>query len=190
MPAAAAQSSSPSPKSRRAKFDALNEHRAEMLTEARELGLSGATDFQAAERFDVDIRTLQHWKVRDPEFAAALQIGKDIADGLVEASLYHKARGYTYRSEKIFQHEGQIIRAETIEHVPPDTTSMIFWLKNRQREKWRDQPVDINLNGKLEVADPRALAMAMLATLRAAVDAPATVIEHQEPEKTDGKTSG
>jgi hypothetical protein len=25
------------------------------------------------------------------------------------------------------------------EHVPPDVTAAIFWLKNRQPEKWRDK---------------------------------------------------
>jgi hypothetical protein len=26
-----------------------------------------------------------------------------------------------------------------VERYPPDTTAAIFWLKNRQREKWRDR---------------------------------------------------
>ena len=29
--------------------------------------------------------------------------------------------------------------ADFIEHFPPDPTSMIFWLKNRQPDKWRDK---------------------------------------------------
>jgi hypothetical protein len=31
---------------------------------------------------------------------------------------------------------GKVIRVQTIEHHPPDTTACIFWLKNRQPEKW------------------------------------------------------
>jgi hypothetical protein len=42
-------------------------------------------------------------------------------------------------SEKVFQFQGQIIRAETKEHVPPDTTAGIFWLKNRRPEAWRER---------------------------------------------------
>ena len=34
------------------------------------------------------------------------------------------------------------MRVPYVEHVPPDTTACIFWLKNRRREDWRDR-VDI-----------------------------------------------
>ena len=48
-------------------------------------------------------------------------------------SLYNKAMG--------FEHEGQF--------YPPDSTAMIFWLKNRQPKRWRDKKeVDGNINVK------------------------------------------
>ena len=157
------------------------------MAEAVELGLSGATDFEAAEALGIAVSTLTVWKARDPAFAKALSVSKDIADGKIEASLYHKARGYTFRSEKILQHEGVPIRVPTIEHVPPDTASIIFWLKNRQRDKWRDK---VDVEGEIEHkhtidVDPRRLAIAMLATLRKAIEAP--MIEHEE---SDNATAG
>ena len=37
---------------------------------------------------------------------------------------------------------------ETVKHYPPDTTAAIFWLKNRQVERWRDkQEVDHTTKG-------------------------------------------
>jgi hypothetical protein len=169
----------------RTEFD---EFRGQILAEATELGLSGATDFEAAEALGISVRTLNTWKARYPAFAKALSVSKDIADGKIEASLYHKARGYTYRSEKIFQHEGQIIRAETREHVPPSDTAMIFWLKNRQRDRWRDQQ-DHKVDGQIDhqhthtiEADPRRLAIALLATLRKAVEAPMIAGEVNETD--------
>lgn len=178
-----------SPKSQRRKTDLLGEHRAEIIAEAKELGLSGATDFQAAQTLGVDVVTIHRWKVRDPEFAAALRVGKDIADGLIEATLYHKARGYSFRSEKIFNNDGVITRAETVEHVPPDTTAMIFWLKNRQREKWRDVQ-DHKVQGEIEhkvsiTDDPRRLAIAMLATLRKAAETEGPVLIEGETVESD-----
>lgn len=170
---------------RRTRRDLLSEHRQEMLADAKELGLSGATDFDIAETFGVTARTVQFWRARDPQFDAALRIGKDIADDAVEATLYHRARGYSFPSEKIFFHKGEVTRVNTIEHVPPDTTAMIFWLKNRRRKDWTDQ-TDLNVSGAIDVnvnADPRALAIAMIATLRAGIEAPAPVIEHEEAEK-------
>ena len=31
---------------------------------------------------------------------------------------------------------------KTKKHVPPDVTAQIFWLKNRQRDRWQDRPQD------------------------------------------------
>lgn len=164
------------------------EHRAEIMAEARELGLSGATDFEAAEELGVSQITLDRWKRRHPEFREALSLGKDIADGKVVASLYHKARGYTFRSEKIFNNDGVITRAETIEHVPPDTTAAIFWLKNRQREAWRDvkdveATVDVNVN---HTGDLREIALAMVATIQAGMAAPMIEGEATRTEEGNG----
>jgi hypothetical protein len=58
--------------------------------------------------------------------------GKAEADNRVERSLYERANGYSYDAFKIFRtKDGDIIRAPYREHVPPDITACIFWLKNR-----------------------------------------------------------
>lgn len=50
-------------------------------------------------------------------------------------SLFHRGIGYSHKAEKIaFDKEGNVLRAEYVEHYPPDTASMIFWLKNRRRD--------------------------------------------------------
>ena len=35
--------------------------------------------------------------------------------------------------------DGEIVRTTVRRHYPPDVTACIFWLKNRQREHWRDK---------------------------------------------------
>jgi len=35
----------------------------------------------------------------------------------------------------------------TTKHYPPDATSAIFWLKNRQRDKWRDKQDVVHSGG-------------------------------------------
>lgn len=175
------------PKAERTRRDPFRDHAVEMLTEAKELGLAGATDFEAAEHFNVQVSTINYWKQRYPEFAEALRIGKDIADGIVAATLYHKARGYTFQSEEIKVVEGVIVRVPTKTHVPPDTTAMIFWLKNRQRDQWRDvQTLEGGVTVKVEQGDVRVLALALLATIQAGLASP--VIEgtvNQEHVKND-----
>lgn len=111
----------------------------EYAEQAKKLCELGATDIEIADFFEVSDRTIYRWQLKYPEFCQALKAGKDSADDRVERSLYHKATGYTFESEKVFQFQGEIVRASTREHVPPDTVSMIFWLKNRRPELWRDK---------------------------------------------------
>lgn len=113
---------------------------------ARKVALLGATDVEIADILDIATSTLYLWKVMHPEFSEAIKAGKEIADSRVERSLYQKAIGYTFESEKIFNNSGEIVRAPTREHVPPDTTAGIFWLKNRKPDEWRDKQ-DLNHSG-------------------------------------------
>ena len=111
----------------------------EYAEQARKLCMLGATDEDLAEFFEVSYRTIYRWQISHDEFCQALKAGKEHADERVERSLYHKAVGYTYDSVKIFQHQGQVIEAPYKEHIPPDTTAAIFWLKNRRKADWRDK---------------------------------------------------
>ena len=122
----------------------------EYIELAYHYSLLGAVDRQMADFFDVTEKTFNNWKHDHPEFLQSIKRGKIIADSIVAESLYRRALGYTHPEEKIFQHEGRIIRAETLKHYPPDTTAAIFWLKNRQRENWREK-VDHEHTGKVEI---------------------------------------
>lgn len=110
----------------------------EYVEQAKKLCLLGATDMDLADFFQVHVATLKRWKNEYPEFNDALKLGKEVPDRLVERSLYNRAVGYTYESEKVFQYQGEVVRAPVREHVPPDTTAQIFWLKNRRPDLWRD----------------------------------------------------
>lgn len=111
----------------------------ELAKQAEKLCALGATDEDLADFFGVSIRTIARWKAAHEEFCQALKVGKADADDRVERSLYQKAVGYTFDGEKVFQFQGEVVRAKTREHVPPDTTAAIFWLKNRRPEEWRDK---------------------------------------------------
>jgi len=116
--------------------------------QAKRLASLGATDREIAEFFGVSEQTLNTWKHAHPEFLDALKTGKGPADQRVEASLYRRATGYTYDAVKIFQFKGREVVVPYQEHVPPDTTACIFWLKNRKPKEWRDK---IELGGSLQV---------------------------------------
>ncbi len=114
-------------------------YRPEFVKIAEEMCKLGATDFELAKAFSVCTATINEWRNRHVEFSSALKNGKEPSDERVERSLFQKACGYTFESEKIFNYQGEVVRATCIEHVPPDTTAAIFWLKNRRKEVWRDK---------------------------------------------------
>jgi hypothetical protein len=68
---------------------------------------------------------------------------------MVASKLFHRAIGYEHPEDKIFNNNGEEMVVPTIKHYPPDTTAAIFWLKNRQPDKWRDrQEIDNNIGNK------------------------------------------
>lgn len=116
---------------------------------ARQLCERGATDAEVADSLGINAATLYRWKGEHSEFCEALKAGKAVADDRVEMSLYHKAIGYTFDSEKVFQFQGVIVRTDTKEHVPPDTTAAIFWLKNRRPDQWREKS-EVNVRHEVD----------------------------------------
>ncbi|WP_432642904.1 helix-turn-helix domain-containing protein [Acidaminococcus sp.] len=84
----------------------------------------GLTDEQLAKKMEISPSTLYEWKKRHPEISEALKVSKESADYKVESSLFRLAIGY--------------VDAEGKWH-PPNITAIIFWLKNRQPQKWREQ---------------------------------------------------
>jgi hypothetical protein len=58
----------------------------------------GTADMEIADFFAVNVATLYRWKNDHPEFCDALKEAKTEADARVEASLYHRAIGYSYDS--------------------------------------------------------------------------------------------
>ena len=113
-------------------------YKPEYALQAEKLCNLGATDIELADFFEVSPATITNWKNKHPEFLAALKTGKESLDERVERSLYHKAIGYSFDAVKIFNGADGPVYAPYREHVAPDTTACIFWLKNRRQQQWRD----------------------------------------------------
>jgi hypothetical protein len=112
----------------------------EYIAQAKKLCALGHTDREVAEFFDVSLRTFGYWKARNAELLHALKVGRRTADERVARSLYQKACGYSYDAVKIFMPAGakEPVYVPYVEHVPPDVTACIYWLKNRDPAHWRD----------------------------------------------------
>ena len=109
------------------------------MEQAYKLSLLGLTDLEMITFFNVSERAWNNWKKKYPEFMQSLRDGKAIADADVSISLYKRATGYEHDDVHISNYQGEITKTELVKHYPPDPTSMIFWLKNRQRGRWKDR---------------------------------------------------
>ena len=121
---------------------------AEGLTLLEGWARSGLTDEQIAHNVGITTSTLYDWKKKYSAFSEALKKGKEVIDLEVENALLKRALGYEYEEIKIEDGTDGHKKTITKKQVPPDTTAQIFWLKNRQPDKWRDKK-EIEIGGSI-----------------------------------------
>ena len=124
----------------------------------------GATQEDLAEFFEVGQSSFRRWMSAIPELRDAVQRGRDECDSKkVETSLFNRTQGSevteVHRERPIYKDKetGELVFGDLIvtkkvtKSIPPDTLSIIYWLKNRSKDRWRDaQEHDVNLKGKMQ----------------------------------------
>lgn len=111
----------------------------EYVEMARKFCLLGATDIELADFFEVAESTLNLWKIEYPAFSESIKKGKAQADANVADRLYQRAMGFEHPEVHVSNYQGEITLTPIQKIYAPDPTAAIFWLKNRQRAKWRDK---------------------------------------------------
>jgi hypothetical protein len=157
--------------------------RPEYADMARRFCLLGATNDDLAGCFEVSTATISHWMAGKPEFAKAVKSGREIADSIVAEKLWSIANGYSHKAEKIMQFQGEVIRVEYTEHYPPNAVACIFWLKNRQRGKWKDR-FDHDVRKITSIQDLTDEELEALAGMRSSQGNNPPLIEH-DPQDDD-----
>ena len=106
----------------------------------------GLTEEQIAGKIGISRSTLNRWKLLHRDIWDTLKKGKDLVDVKVENALLKRALGYYYTEEtreRIFnRNTGDFELAVTKsvkKYQPPDVIAIIFWLKNRKPEQWREK---------------------------------------------------
>ena len=116
-----------------------------------------ATNEDLAAWFDKTTSTIDNWKNAHPEFMDALKKGKLDSDLDVVKSLHSRAVGYTCKEQKVFLYRGQPVVATIDKHYPPDPVACIFWLRNRQPDKWSKRANDAALPTDMTADDVKIL---------------------------------
>lgn len=107
--------------------------------QAEKLCKLGSTDKEMADFFEISESTLNLWKQQHPKFSESIKRGKSIADFEVADKLFKRATGYSHPDVDIKVIDEKVVMTKLTKHYPPDTTAAIFWLKNRQKNNWRDK---------------------------------------------------
>lgn len=132
---------------------------AEWLAEERLLLIQGwARDGlsyeQIAKNCGVTKQCLFNWREKSPEIAEALRKGREVVDRELENALIKRALGFTLTKTRIIEDDKGKKRIETIvEEVAPDTAAIIFALKNRKPDTWRDKR-ETNITADVEDLSP------------------------------------
>jgi len=121
------------------------------LDEIKQWCIDGHTDKEMYEALGINADTFYKYKKIKSEFSETLKQTKEIADNQVQDSLWKRANGYDVTEKKTtYDRDGNVVKSEeTVKHIPPDPTSCIFWLKNRNPREWRDKQ-EIEHSGEVE----------------------------------------
>jgi hypothetical protein len=127
---------------------------------------AGSTMQQIADELGVTLSTVNLWQAKHKEFSDAIrEYGRPYADWMVQEALFKRALGYdyteTYKTERpritkkkvqknsktqtttteeeVIDSTLVIVKRDTaIRHMAADVKAIIFWLKNRKPDQWRD----------------------------------------------------
>ena len=105
----------------------------------------GATQKEVADKLGITEYTLCRYKGKYEQLAQSIEAPQGDIDDLVEAALLKRCLGYEYEEVTKWQtigRGGELIWLEkkSTKHMPPDPSSIQFWLTNRRRKEWKRMP--------------------------------------------------
>lgn len=122
----------------------------------------GLSESQIAFNLGISRATLENYKRDHLDILESLKRGKNQADFKVENSLYKKATGYETKEtvaakvkDIYYDDKGnkcqkeRLDTVEVIKEIPPDVTAIKFWLINRNKGRWKENPTKVEIDKAL-----------------------------------------
>lgn len=120
---------------------------------------AGLTNDQIIELLGISKSSFYDYLKEYPEFSDSLKRGQGESIEKAKRTLFQQAVGFEYPEEKIFLHEGEPVRVQTLKFYKPDTTALIFYLINKAGGEFKDVRhiqasggVDLNHKGTIPSA--------------------------------------
>lgn len=108
-----------------------------ILGAVTKLALLGCTNVEIAKSLGIAIATFEGWMSSIPEFSGAIKKGREDADAAVSQSLFQRATGYSQIETHVAVISGEVVKTKVKKNYPPSEIAQFFWLKNRQKDKWK-----------------------------------------------------
>lgn len=127
--------------------------------------IQGLSEREIANMLDVSYSTFREYKRVYSALSNILcraKIKRQEANSKVEQSLYMRATGYNYTEHKevkcrdvYFDEDGNkcskehVVIVELQRHIPGDVAAQKFWLVNKKKQEWKDNPHKVENDKKL-----------------------------------------
>lgn len=125
------------------------------LLQIKEWANSGLTDKEICRSIRISHGTLANWRKKYPEIEKAIQEGRAPVILKVEECFIASCQDrYIDEIKTITSPKGDVTTISTKKFIPAKTGAMIFFLKNRYPEKWRE-PVENASYTKLQLENEK-----------------------------------
>lgn len=122
----------------------------------------GSTDKEISEKIGIGYSTFRKYKAQNEELKAAMAQGKEKKNQEVEKALYKCCTGYSYyedvvtkvKVETLAEDEKTVLTQEEVQissvkkYKGPDLAAQKYWLNNKQKTKWKDDPHKVDNDKK------------------------------------------
>jgi predicted transcriptional regulator len=109
----------------------------------------GMTDMEIAEKLDISNTEFKEYIENNPDLTEALRRGRNSFPAKkLEKALLKRAMGFRQQEilseDMIDRKSGEVLdtmkRRTVTKEIAPDVRALLFWLKNRCPERWKDKP--------------------------------------------------